>query len=196
MTLTVTRHLAVPRDKHRSPTAAELQPLAPRAYDHEVVTIETAILMDAIDIANAIRHGNENHGELEQRHLDALFELDKHPRLNGMLDEEIEAYEHGDTEANNVRAAIAQDYLSLLDTTEIARRVEAAGWFAPAPGEVGEDLQDCPVCDQKALISEGGIDMYGIGTVPALQFGAETGRTGVKDLDAGVEDGEAVDSTE
>ncbi|MGW5722996.1 hypothetical protein ACWEVP_42970 [Amycolatopsis sp. NPDC003865] len=165
VTLTVTQYLTVPSEQHRPTSEVEREPFAPRAHDHAVVKVETAILLEAIDIANAIRHGNESSGELEQRHLDALFALDEHPRLRGLLDEQIDAHQRGDSEADSIRAGIAQEYLSLLDPDEIARRVEAAGWHAPAPGDVGEALQECPVCDQEALIPDGGVDDFGAGIV-------------------------------
>ncbi|MEU0532315.1 hypothetical protein [Amycolatopsis tolypomycina] len=170
VTLTVTQHLTVPPEQHRPASEVEREPFAPRAHDHAVVRIETATLLEAIDIANAIRHGNESRGELEQRHLDALFALDEHPRLRGLLDEQIDAHQRGDSEADSIRAGIAQEYLSLLDNDEIARRVEAAGWYAPAPGDVGESLQDCPVCDQETLIPDGGVDDFGAGIVAGTCF--------------------------
>lgn len=165
VTLTVTPHLSVPRDQHRSPSEVERNPLAPRAYDYQVVRIDTAVLTEAIDVVNPVRHGKESSGELKQRHIDALLTLDEHPRLHGLLDEQIEAHERSDTAANSIRASIAEDYLSLLSQDEINRRVEAADWYAPAPGEPSEDLQDCPVCDNRTLIPEGGIDVFGVGIV-------------------------------
>ncbi|QUQ68296.1 hypothetical protein [Kutzneria sp. CA-103260] len=160
--LTVTHFLDIPPEQlqpHRpeGPLGSAFRPFTP---SHHIVRVDSAVLLDAIDIANGIRHGNDADGELEQRHLDALFALDAHPGLNRLLTAQIDATERDDIDADQLRVDLANDYLRLLTQDEIDRRVKAADWLAPDPFE-DDGLQDCPLCGNCTLIPDGGSDSFG-----------------------------------
>ncbi|MBB1152503.1 hypothetical protein [Amycolatopsis dendrobii] len=127
----------------------------------DTVTINVAVLREAIEIVHPVRHGRARTGSLEQRHLDALLALDEHPRLQGLDGLEVDASYVEDKARDLWLWDNAVDYLELLSDDEIARRVEAADAHAHrSAAEWG--LQSCPVCNNETLIPTH-IDDFGLG---------------------------------
>jgi len=127
----------------------------------DTITINVAVLREAITIVHPVRHGRERTGYLEQRHLEALLALDEHPRLRGLDDLHVDASYAEDKARDLWLWDNAVDYLNLLSDDEIARRVEAAAVHAYA-SEAEWSLQSCPVCNNETLIPTH-IDDFGLG---------------------------------
>ncbi|WP_133241165.1 hypothetical protein [Nocardioides gansuensis] len=163
------------------------------------VAINTLLLSEALELADAARHGSGPTGQLTSAHISALEALDAHPALRAIGDAKRDLDWSGGVVADAHETARAAEYLEMLSDEEMERRAEAVSESPIAPAwDDYPELQDCPVCGYASLIPTGGDEMgYGItaGTcfvcsyarsedaAHELQFSAEIQRLSDKDPD-------------
>lgn len=132
----------------------------------EFVQIQVGALLDAINLAGPIRHGRaQATGALEQRHIEALCELDHHPAL-GSISEGHRDKSFRDAKIQDLQLrAHALDHLEMIGDEEADRRSSLSDNYLPAdPKErlTGPELQECPVCLRESFIAVR-CDSYGNG---------------------------------
>lgn len=127
------------------------------------VRVECETLVEGIDHAAAVRHAR-GVGELQHTYVDALLELDTHPALLQVLEEQRESDWVKEEIRQRHDRLRAWEYLELIGEEEADRRAEAAEDFGVAPGDVdaGATLDECPVCGRDALALTG-TDIFGAG---------------------------------
>lgn len=134
------------------------------------VDIQTDRLRGALRRADAARHGRGSAGILTDEDIQALVELDAHPALQALTDRYAdEEWRKGQVDDLNEQAR-AEEYLDLLDSDEVERRLENVPAPYGAPGEdPGVPKQLCTVCNYEALIATGSDEM-GYGIAPGVCF--------------------------
>lgn len=132
-----------------------------------LVDVDVAALTDALEQTQRVRHARGT-GQLEQRHITALLELDHHSCLRQISEERRESDWVKDTIQDRYEQQRAYDYLELIGEREADRRIELAAEHLPAhPDDLidGARLTDCPVCGRETL-TVSGIDDFGAGYGP------------------------------
>lgn len=152
--------LVIAAANHLLPPAGERLPAA-RGLITLLAGVVDAKILTALDQAvlrtDAARHGRSTGATLTRPDVDALVELDRDPALGGsLMDVEVDRDWVRARAADGAEQDRAGEYLALLERElgeeEIERRAEAAsGIGAPAPGDVGDGPQQCPVCQQETL---------------------------------------------
>lgn len=141
--------------------------VVPDAADEPEIAVDVATLNDALEQTQRVRHAR-GVGELEERHVVALLELDDHSCLRQVSEEKREADWVKNEIQDRYERLRAQDYLELIGEEEADRRSALAADHLPAhPDDLidGMGLADCPVCGRETLTVRG-LDDFGVGYGP------------------------------
>ena len=99
--------------------------LVPDSADEPKVAVDVAALSDALEQTQRVRHAR-GVGEIEQRHVAALLELDGHSRLRQVSEERRESDWVKHQIQDRYERLRAQDYLELIGEDEADRRIALA----------------------------------------------------------------------
>jgi hypothetical protein len=145
-------------------------------FDDEPVpnftTVDVDTLTDALTTTHAIRHARDSGKRsvtlLTEAHMEALHELDYHPALFALTDEEIDRAEQRVIYRDRVELDRAADYYRILSLEERARRdgVDYETEFAWQTKDDRCEVEICPVCANRSLVAhefDGYLDEIGIG---------------------------------
>lgn len=147
-------------------------PGEPAPEEKPGVLVEVKVLRKALEATAPRRHGKLSTKALEAEQVEALAKLDAHPALSSLYTEYGDQQQAKERVRDLWRRAQAEAYLELLSEEEIARRVEAADDLLPFDPKDRLDnpgLQECPICDQEALLPRG-LDAFGIGIGVGMCF--------------------------
>jgi hypothetical protein len=155
--------------------------------------VDVKTLRAAIAATQAMRHARDSGEEstpLTEEHLRALRDLDDHPALYALTDEQIDRAEQGLAEANQAEAARATDYWHSLGDGERARR-QAIDYKAEYAWETPDsrcEVDTCPVCWTEAFVAsdfDDWLDEIGIGSCVACSYRrtAEVANNEARDLE-------------
>ncbi|MFE6384759.1 hypothetical protein [Nocardiopsis dassonvillei] len=126
------------------------------------VNVSLEIFKDALEATQGVRHGRGGNPVVAAEAVQALLDLDLHPSLGTISEEEANHSEARALEKAAEEAGRASAYLyfiSEIDEGEIERRLlavtEGQHNSRGNDPEEGFDLEECPVCWQESLVVKG-----------------------------------------
>lgn len=128
--------------------------------------VRLALLREALDRTQATRHGRTPPQLLEQRHIDALLELGKHPDISDISAIVVERALEVAREYDSAARAQATDLLHRLPDDEVQRLADPdrlnslLPWTDPKESLDRPEYDDCPVCWNMSFQPDG-FDYFG-----------------------------------
>jgi hypothetical protein len=142
-------------------------------------SVDAPTLRDALRATQRVRHardeGDQSGPLLAEQHIKALEELDYHPALFAVTDEQIDRAEVGIADADAAERRRAAEYWNALGPDERTRRVaiDYNDLYAWETKDGRCEVEVCPVCLTVALVADdfdSYLDAIGIGSCIACSY--------------------------